>query len=43
LLGGSLDRDEVLSRYAISSVPTYLLIGPVGNLVERSEDLQVVT
>jgi beta-lactamase regulating signal transducer with metallopeptidase domain/thiol-disulfide isomerase/thioredoxin/uncharacterized GH25 family protein len=39
----SADKDDVLSRYAISSVPTYLLVGPDGKLVERSEDLRVVT
>jgi beta-lactamase regulating signal transducer with metallopeptidase domain/thiol-disulfide isomerase/thioredoxin/protocatechuate 3,4-dioxygenase beta subunit len=42
-LGRSDDKDDILSRYAISSVPTYLLISPDGKLVERSEDLQVIT
>jgi thiol-disulfide isomerase/thioredoxin len=37
------DRDEILSRYAIGSVPAYLLIGPDGKLIERSENLQVMT
>ena len=32
------DRDEILSRYAIGSVPTYILIGPDGTLIQRSED-----
>ena len=34
-LGGQL-IDQVLTRYAISSVPTYLLIDPDGKLVQRS-------
>jgi thiol-disulfide isomerase/thioredoxin len=42
-LDRAVDRDDILSRYAISSVPTYLLIAPDGKLVERSEDLQVIT
>ena len=42
-LGRLGDRDEVLSRYAISSIPTYLLIGPDGKLIERTENLQVIT
>ena len=42
-LGRAHDKDEILSRYAISSVPTYLLIGPDGKLIERSENLRVIT
>jgi thiol-disulfide isomerase/thioredoxin len=37
------DRDEILSRYAIGIVPTYILIGPDGKLIQRSDDLQVIT
>ena len=36
------DRDEILARYAISSVPTYILIGPDGKLIHRSDDLQAI-
>ena len=42
-LGRVEDKDEILSRYAISSVPTYILVGPDGKLIGRSEDLQVIT
>ena len=42
-LGQAQDKDEILSRYAVSSVPAYVLIGPDGKLVERSEDLQAIT
>jgi len=42
-LGRAQDKDEILSRYAINSVPTHLLIGPDGKLIERSENLQVIT
>jgi thiol-disulfide isomerase/thioredoxin len=37
------DKDENLSRYAISSVPAYFLIGPDGKLIERSENLQTLS
>ena len=42
-LGRARERDEILTRYAISSVPAYLLIGPDGKLIERSESLQTIT
>jgi thiol-disulfide isomerase/thioredoxin len=42
-LGRAQDKDGTLSRYAINSVPTHLLIGPDGKLIERSESLQVIT
>jgi beta-lactamase regulating signal transducer with metallopeptidase domain/thiol-disulfide isomerase/thioredoxin len=34
------DRDDVLTRYAISSVPCYILIGPDGKLSHRGWDLE---
>jgi hypothetical protein len=42
-LGRVQDKDGILSRYAISAVPMHLLIGPDGKLIERSENLEVVT
>ena len=42
-LGRYQDRDAILSRYAISSVPTYFLVGPGGKLIKRSESLQAIT
>jgi len=42
-LGENLaDRDEVLTRYAISAVPCYVLISPDGKIVHRGESLQEV-
>ena len=41
-LGQAQDKDEILSRYAVSSVPTYVLIGPDGKLVDRSADLEAI-
>ena len=37
------ERDEILSRYAISFVPTYILIGPDGKLIHRGDDLQAIS
>ena len=36
------DRDEILSRYAIGSIPTYILIGPDGKLIRRSDSLDEI-
>ena len=38
-LGG---KDDVLTRYAISFIPTYILIGPDGKLIARSDNLDEV-
>jgi thiol-disulfide isomerase/thioredoxin len=36
------DQDDVLSRYSISSVPTYVLIGPDGKLIHRGNSLEEI-
>jgi beta-lactamase regulating signal transducer with metallopeptidase domain/protocatechuate 3,4-dioxygenase beta subunit/thiol-disulfide isomerase/thioredoxin len=36
------DKDDVLSRYSISSVPTYILIGPDGKLIHRGNSLEEI-
>ena len=41
-LGRSQDKDAILSRYAISSVPAYFLVGPDGKLIKRSESLKAI-
>jgi thiol-disulfide isomerase/thioredoxin len=42
-LGGSAsDTDDVLSRYAISFIPTYILLGPDGKLIHRGDNLDAV-
>jgi beta-lactamase regulating signal transducer with metallopeptidase domain/thiol-disulfide isomerase/thioredoxin len=38
--GTTADRDELLTRYAIASVPCYILINPDGKLVHRGESLE---
>ena len=38
LSGRAFDPDDILSRYAISSIPTYILIGPHGRLIGRGSD-----
>ncbi len=38
LSGRAFDPDDILSRYAISSIPTYILIGPDGRLIGRGSD-----
>jgi beta-lactamase regulating signal transducer with metallopeptidase domain/thiol-disulfide isomerase/thioredoxin len=42
-LGSKAARDGVLARYAISSIPTYILIAPNGKLVYRGDDLEEIT
>jgi thiol-disulfide isomerase/thioredoxin/uncharacterized GH25 family protein len=43
-LGGrSGDKGDILSRYAISSIPTYVLIGPDGKLIHRGADIEETT
>ncbi len=42
-LGRAQDKNGILSRYAINFLPTHLLIGPDGKLIERNENLQVIT
>ncbi len=34
------ERDEVLTRYALSAVPCYILIGPDGKIVHRGANLE---
>ena len=42
-LGGrAAPQDDVLSRYAISFIPTYILIAPDGKLVYRGGDLKEI-
>jgi thiol-disulfide isomerase/thioredoxin len=42
-LGGRAgDKDDVLSRYAISFIPTYILLGPDGKLIHRGDNLDAV-
>jgi beta-lactamase regulating signal transducer with metallopeptidase domain/protocatechuate 3,4-dioxygenase beta subunit/thiol-disulfide isomerase/thioredoxin len=42
-LGGQAgDGEDILSRYAISSIPTYILIGPDGKLIHRGDDLEEI-
>ena len=42
-LGGrASDTDDVLSRYAISFIPTYILLGPDGKLIHRGDNLDAV-
>ena len=36
------EQDQLLTRYAVSSVPAYILIGPDGKLVHRGSDLEEV-
>jgi thiol-disulfide isomerase/thioredoxin len=39
--GGRTD-DPILSRFGVGSVPTYVLIGPDGKLIRRSENLDEI-
>jgi beta-lactamase regulating signal transducer with metallopeptidase domain/thiol-disulfide isomerase/thioredoxin len=42
-LGGRAGgKDDVLSLYAISSIPTYILIGPDGKLIHRGDNLDEI-
>ena len=42
-LGGRAgDMGDILSRYAISSIPTFILIGPDGKLTYRGGDLDEI-
>ena len=36
------EQDQLLTRYSISSVPAYILIGPDGKLVHRGSDIEEV-
>ena len=36
------EQDQLLTRYAVNSVPTYILIGPDGKLLHRGSDLEEV-
>jgi hypothetical protein len=36
------DKVDILSRYAVSSIPTYILIGPDGKLIQRGGDLDEI-
>ena len=36
------DKVDILSRYAVSSIPTYILIGPDGKLIHRGGDLDEI-
>ena len=36
------EQDQLLTRYAVSSVPAYILIGPDGKIVHRGSDLEEV-
>jgi thiol-disulfide isomerase/thioredoxin len=43
-LGGRAGgEEEILSRYAISWIPTYILIGPDGKLIHRGDNLEEIS
>jgi thiol-disulfide isomerase/thioredoxin len=42
LSGQAGDPDDILSRYAVISIPTYVLIWPDGKLIHRGNNLEEI-